>query len=123
MTRMRTFSDTVGKLYAYIRCMDGSVRQSARALLDRLDQEEIMAGGFKKALNPSADLAAVIGKEAQPRTQVTKKLWDYIKANGLQDQIDKRQINADAALKKVFGGKAKVSMFEMTKLVSAHLTN
>lgn len=78
------------------------------------------ASGFMKPLTPSADLAAVIGADAMPRTEVTKKIWEYIKANNLQDAKDKRQINADAKLLKIFG-KKQVSMFEMTKLVSAHL--
>lgn len=73
-------------------------------------------------MNLSADLQAVIGAGPMPRTEVTKKLWAYIKQNGLQDQVNKRDINADAKLQKVFGGKAKVNMFEMTKLVSAHLS-
>lgn len=79
------------------------------------------ATGFMKPLKPSADLAAVIGADEMPRTEVTKKIWEYIKANNLQDAKDKRQINADAKLAKVFGGKKQVSMFEMTKLISAHL--
>jgi chromatin remodeling complex protein RSC6 len=77
---------------------------------------------FMKALQPSADLAAVVGDKPLPRTEVVKKLWAYIKKNGLQDQKNKRQINADDKLKKVFGGKASVSMFDMTKLVSKHLS-
>jgi chromatin remodeling complex protein RSC6 len=77
---------------------------------------------FMKALNVSADLAEVVGSKPLPRTQVVKKLWEYIKKNKLQDEKNKRMINADASLKKVFGGKAKVSMFEMTKLVSKHLS-
>ena len=76
---------------------------------------------FMKPLTPSAALAAVIGAAAQPRTEVTSKLWAYIKKNGLQDKVNKRNINADDKLKAVFGGKKTVSMFEMTKLVSAHL--
>lgn len=76
---------------------------------------------FMKALTPSAALAAVIGNKAMPRTEVVKKLWDYIKKNGLQDSKNRRNINADAKLKEVFGGKATVSMFDMTKLVSKHL--
>ena len=63
-------------------------------------------------------LAAVVGAKPLPRTELTKKLWDYIKKNGLQDKKDRKMINADANLKAVFGGKGKVSMFEMTKLVS-----
>ena len=76
---------------------------------------------FMKPLTPSAALAAVIGSAAQPRTEVTSKLWAYIKKNGLQDKVNKRNINADDKLREVFGGKKTVSMFEMTKLVSKHL--
>jgi chromatin remodeling complex protein RSC6 len=76
---------------------------------------------FMKPLMPSAALAAVIGAAAQPRTEVTSKLWAYIKKNGLQDKVNRRNINADDKLKEVFGGKKTVSMFEMTKLVSKHL--
>ena len=76
-----------------------------------------------KPLKVSPALEAVVGKGPLPRGQVVKKLWEYIKANGLQDQTNKRMINADALLKVVFGGKDKVDMFEMTKLVSKHLTN
>ncbi len=75
---------------------------------------------FMKAMTPSAELAAVIGSTPLPRTEVTKKIWDYIKANNLQDPTNKRNINADAKLKPIFG-QDQVSMFEMTKLVSAHL--
>jgi chromatin remodeling complex protein RSC6 len=75
-----------------------------------------------KPLNVSADLEAVVGKGPMPRSEVVKKLWAYIKKNGLQDQTNRRNINADENLKKVFGGKATVNMFEMTKLVSKHLS-
>ena len=76
---------------------------------------------FMKAMNPSPALAEVVGSKAIPRTEVTKKLWAYIKKNKLQDAKNKRMIKADATLKPVFGGKATVNMFEMTKLVSKHL--
>ena len=76
---------------------------------------------FMKAMTPSAVLAAVVGSMPLPRTEVTKKIWDYIKKNKLQDQINKRLINADEKLRQIFGGKKQVSMFEMTKLVSGHL--
>jgi len=76
---------------------------------------------FMKPMTPSASLAAVVGNSPMPRTEVTKKIWDYIKKNKLQDSINRRLINADEKLKAVFGGKGKVSMFEMTKLVSNHL--
>ena len=75
-----------------------------------------------KPMTISADLAAVVGAGPMPRSEVVKKLWEYIKANNLQDPTNKRNINADANLKKVFGGKETVNMFEMTKLVSAHLS-
>lgn len=77
--------------------------------------------GFMKPVQPSADLAAIIGSKAIPRTEVTKKIWEYIKSNNLQDSLNKRNINADDKLKPIFGGKKTVSMFEMTKLVNAHL--
>ena len=77
---------------------------------------------FMKPLKVSEELAAVVGKGPLPRSQVVKKLWAYIKKNGLQDKKNRRNINADANLKKVFKGKATVSMFEMTKLVSKHLS-
>lgn len=77
---------------------------------------------FMKQMQVSAELAAVVGQGPMPRSEVVKKLWEYIKKNGLQDQQNKRNINADEALKKVFGGKVTVSMFEMTKLVSGHLS-
>lgn len=76
---------------------------------------------FMKPLTPSASLAAVVGSKPLPRTQVVKKLWVYIKKHNLQDPKNRRNIKADAKLKKVFGGKGTVSMFEMTKLVSKHL--
>ena len=76
---------------------------------------------FMKPLSPSAMLALVVGSSPLPRTEVTKKIWDYIKKNKLQDALNRRMINADEKLRAVFGGKSKVSMFEMTKLVSNHL--
>ena len=77
---------------------------------------------FMKALKPSAELAKVVGSQPLPRTEVTKKLWEDIKKNNLQDQTNRRNINADAALQSVFGGKRTVNMFEMTKLVAKHLS-
>jgi chromatin remodeling complex protein RSC6 len=76
--------------------------------------------GFMKPVTPSAELAEVIGATPVPRTEVTKKLWEYIKKNKLQDAANKRNINADAKLKPIFG-KDQVTMFEMTKLVGKHL--
>lgn len=77
---------------------------------------------FMKPMNISEELAKVVGSKPLPRTQVVKKLWDYIKKNKLQDSKNKRNINADENLKAVFGGKKTVTMFEMTKLVNKHLS-
>lgn len=77
---------------------------------------------FMKPMNIDSELATVVGKGPMPRSEVVKKLWAYIKKNDLQDPKNKRNINADENLKKVFGGKAMVNMFEMTKLVSKHLS-
>ena len=76
---------------------------------------------FMKPMTPSAVLAAVVGANPLPRTEVTKKVWEYIKKHKLQDDANRRNINADDKLKAVFGGKKTVSMFEMTKLISGHL--
>ena len=75
-----------------------------------------------KPVTPDAALAPIVGAKPLPRTELTKKLWAYIKKNGLQDSKNRRNINADAALKVVFNGKAQVSMFDMTKLVSKHVS-
>ena len=77
--------------------------------------------GLSAAVQPSADLAPIVGDQPIPRSEVTKRVWDYIKANQLQDQQNKRMINADDKRLKVFGGKQQVSMFEMTALVNKHL--
>jgi len=78
-------------------------------------------GGFMAPLTPDAALAAVIGGDPLPRTEVTKKIWDYIRQNNLQDPNDKRTIRADAKLKPIFDGKDSVTMFELTKYVNSHL--
>jgi chromatin remodeling complex protein RSC6 len=79
------------------------------------------SAAFMRPLTPSAALAAVVGASPLPRTEVTKKLWHYIKRRGLQDSKNRRMINADDALRPIFGGKNQVSMFDMTKMVSKHL--
>ena len=79
------------------------------------------SAAFMKPMRPSAALSAVVGSKAIPRTEVTKKLWGYIKRKGLQDKKNRRMINADDNPRAVFGGKKSVNMFEMTKLVSKHL--
>jgi chromatin remodeling complex protein RSC6 len=80
------------------------------------------SAALMKAVTPSALLAEIVGPKAIPRGQIIKKLWEYIKKFGLQDKINKRLINADDKLKKIFGGKSVVNMFEMTKLVSKHIS-
>jgi chromatin remodeling complex protein RSC6 len=79
------------------------------------------SAAFMKPMTPSPALAEVVGDKPLPRTEVTKKMWAYIKKNNLQDKKNKRMIHADDSLKEVFGGKASVNMFEMTKLVNKHL--
>ena len=76
---------------------------------------------FMVALTPSAELAAVIGTKPVPRTEIIKKIWDYIKKNGLQDKVNRRMINADDKLKAVFAGKGQISMFELAKIVNNHV--
>ena|SRR5438105_3811483 len=76
---------------------------------------------FMKPMQPDDKLAAIVGSKPLPRSEMTKKLWDYIKRNGLQDKKKRTQINADEAMRPVFNGKSQVSMFEMTKLVNGHL--
>jgi len=77
---------------------------------------------FMKPMQPSGSLSAVVGSNPLPRTEITKRLWSYIKRKGLQDNKNRRMINADDSLRPVFGGKRQVSMFEMTKLVNKHLS-
>lgn len=77
---------------------------------------------FMRPVQPDEALGAVVGNQPMPRTEVTKKLWAYIRKNGLQDQKERRMINADDKLARVFGGKKRVSMFDMTKLVSQHVS-
>jgi upstream activation factor subunit UAF30 len=93
-----------------------------RARVKKAVKKRTPSAAFMKAMAPSAALAAVIGSSSMPRTEVTKKLWAYIKRNGLQDSKNRRMINADERLRPVFGGKSQVSMFDMTKLVSRHLS-
>jgi len=96
-------------------------RKPAKKAAKKKTSKRKPSAAFMKPMKISATLAAVIGAGPYPRTEVTKKLWAYIKRKGLQDKKERRNINADAALKAVFGGRSKVNMFEMTKLVSKHL--
>jgi chromatin remodeling complex protein RSC6 len=96
----------------------GSARKAGRK---RTGAKRAPNPAFMKPMQPDAALGAVVGNNPMPRTEITKKLWQYIKRNGCQDQKERRMINADDKLRPVFGGKNKVSMFEMTKLVNKHL--
>jgi upstream activation factor subunit UAF30 len=91
-----------------------------KAVVKKVAAKRKPNAAFMKAMTPSSALAAIVGSTPLPRTEVTKKVWDYIKKNKLQDAVNKRNINADDKLKAVLG-KAKVTMFEMTKLISSHL--
>lgn len=98
-----------------------STNQSKKTMPTETKPKRKANPALLKPVQPDAVLAVVVGSTPASRGELTKKLWDYIKKHKLQDEKNKRNINADAALKAVFGGKAQVSMFEMTKLVSAHM--
>src|ERR1700750_738698 len=99
-----------------------AVKKAAKpALKKAAKKKKTPNAAFMAALNPSDSLAAVIGNKPLPRTEIIKKIWDYIKKNGLQDKTNKRMINADAKLKVLFGGKSQVSMFALAKIVSQHV--
>ena len=95
-------------------------KKAAKPVTKAAAKKRAPNAAFMKAMTPSAALAAIIGDKAIPRTEVTKKIWEYIKKNNLQDKAKRTMINADAKLKEIFK-KAQVSMFEMTKLISGHL--
>jgi upstream activation factor subunit UAF30 len=99
----------------------GAKKSSRKKAAKRSGAKRKPNAAFMRPMQVDAALGAVVGNSPLPRTEVTKKLWQYIKRNGLQDQKERRMINADDKLRAVFGGKGKVSMFEMTKLVSKHM--
>ena len=98
-----------------------AVKKAKKKVVKKAKKKRKPNAAFMKPVTPDAALAAVVGAKPLPRTQLTKKLWAYIKKNNLQDKKNRRMINADAKLKLVFKNKAQVSMFEMTKLVSGHV--
>lgn len=98
-----------------------SAKKASRKAAKRGGAKRKPNAAFMRPMQLDAALSAVVGSTPIPRTEVTKKLWQYIKRNGLQDAKERRMINADDKLRVVFGGKGKVSMFEMTKLVSKHM--
>jgi chromatin remodeling complex protein RSC6 len=97
-------------------------RTTKKAAKKATGKKRVPSAAFMKPVQPSAQLSAVVGSTPIPRTEVTKKLWAYIKRNGLQDSKNRRAINADDKLRPIFGGKSQVSMFDMTKMVSRHLS-
>jgi upstream activation factor subunit UAF30 len=112
---------TVRKVKRAVRRVKKAVRRVKRAA-KKSGKKRTPSAAFMKPMAPSAALAMVVGSSALPRTEVTKKLWQYIKRHGLQDSKNRRMINADDRLRVVFGGRSQVSMFDMTKLVSKHLS-
>jgi chromatin remodeling complex protein RSC6 len=96
-------------------------KAAKKATAKKATKKRVPNAAFMKPMQPTAQLAAVIGDKPMPRSEVTKKVWAYIKSKGLQDSKNRRNINADDKLGPVFGGKKQVSMFEMTKLVNKHL--
>jgi upstream activation factor subunit UAF30 len=99
-----------------------AARKTARKAAKKSGKKRTPSAAFMKPMTPSSSLAAVVGSSPLPRTEVTKKLWAYIKRNGLQDSKNRRAINADDKLRPVFGGKSQVTMFDMTKMVNRHLS-
>ena len=99
----------------------GAKKRTAKKAAKRGGAKRTPNAAFMRPMQPDPSLAAVVGNNPMPRTEITKKLWAYIKKNNLQDAKERRMINADDKLKPVFGGKGKVSMFEMTKLVNKHI--
>jgi upstream activation factor subunit UAF30 len=120
-TVMPTTKKTANKPAAKKIAAKTPVRKQAKTPKKESSRKRQPNAAFTKPLQPSPALASIIGDKPMPRTEVTKKIWDYIKSQGLQDAANKRMINADEKLREVFGGKKQVSMFEMTKLVNAHL--
>ena len=97
-------------------------RTTARKSAKKSGKKRTPSAAFMKPMQPDAALGAVVGNNAIPRTEVTKKIWAYIKRNGLQDSKNRRAINADDKLRPVFGGRSQVTMFDMTKLVNRHMS-
>ena len=97
-------------------------RTTARKSTKKSAKKRTPSAAFMKPMQPDAALGAVVGNNPIPRTEITKKIWAYIKRNGLQDSKNRRAINADDKLRPVFGGRSQVTMFDMTKLVNRHLS-
>jgi chromatin remodeling complex protein RSC6 len=99
-----------------------SVRRTAKKATKKSSKKRTPSAAFMKPVKPDSALSAVVGSNPLPRTELTKKLWQYIKRHGLQDSKNRRAINADENLRPVFGGRSQVTMFDMTKLVNKHVS-
>jgi upstream activation factor subunit UAF30 len=99
-----------------------TAKKAARKSAKKSSKKRTPNAAFMRPVTPDTQLSAVVGSSPMPRTELTKKLWGYIKRKGLQDQKNRRMINADDNLRAVFGGKSQVSMFDMTKLVNKHVS-
>jgi upstream activation factor subunit UAF30 len=98
-------------------------KSTTRKAAKKSGKKRTPSAAFMRAVQPDSQLAAVVGSSPLPRTELTKKLWSYIKRNGLQDSKNRRNINADDKLRPVFGGKATVNMFDMTRMVNKHVSS
>ena len=99
-----------------------SAKRATKKAAKKSGKKRTPSAAFMRPVQPDSALSAVVGSNALPRTELTKKLWAYIKRNGLQDSKNRRAINADDKLRPVFGGRSQVTMFDMTKLVSRHVS-
>ena len=119
---MATKKKTAAKNSAKKSARRPAARKTAKKATKKAGKKRTPSAAFMKPMQPDAALGAVVGNSAIPRTEVTKKIWAYIKRNGLQDSKNRRAINADDKLRPVFGGRSQVTMFDMTKLVNKHLS-
>jgi upstream activation factor subunit UAF30 len=99
-----------------------SAKKATKKAAKKSGKKRVPSAAFMRPVQPDSALGAVVGNSPLPRTELTKKLWQYIKRNGLQDSKNRRNINADDKLRPVFGGRSQVTMFDMTKLVNKHVS-
>src|SRR5438552_8158736 len=121
-TKKKTAARRPAKKAARRSAKKATKRTTKKAAKKSTGKKRVPSAAFMKPVQPSAQLSAVVGSTPIPRTEVTKKLWAYIKRNGLQDSKNRRAINADEKLRPIFGGRSQVTMFDMTKLVNKHVS-
>lgn len=119
---MATKKKTAARKSAKKSARKSTARKSARKSAKKSGKKRTPSAAFMRPVQPDSQLAAVVGSSPLPRTELTKKLWAYIKRNGLQDSKNRRAINADDKLRPVFGGRSQVTMFDMTKMVNKHVS-